>query len=242
MHPAWKPDEPVDDIDPIVEGLSEIIKGLQPGQRLPSERDLAVRMGVSRTALRDRLQQAEALGVLRRTVGSGTYVEQINPRGLAIGLQLAIDASQLSLGSLHPVRVALERQAAHDAAVSHLDESMEEMREALRYMGKAAEAEDMTGMADADAMFHRALMEAPGNAALSFFGHAMAKVRRDAMRSRARQLSLVDREPSFIVNLHAEIHDAIRAGDPIAAAQKVDAHFAEFTAAVVEIGQHPYSE
>ena len=242
MQPAREFEAPADDVDPVVEGLSTIIKRLEPGDRLPPERELASRLGVSRTALRDRLQQAEALGMLRRTVGSGTFVERINPNGLAAGLQLAIDASQLDLASLHSVRIALERQAASEAATQRLEEPLAEMQEAVQLMSTAAASEDMAQMADADAYFHRALMDASGNAALAFFGHAMAKVRRDAMRNRTRQLSLVDRSPTFIVQLHAAIHDAIRSGDPDDAARTVEAHFAEFSQAVVEIGQHPYAE
>ncbi len=228
--------------DPIVDGLSVIIKQLGAGDRLPSERELARRLGVSRTALRDRLQQAEALGVLRRTVGSGTYVDQMNPHGLAVGLQLAIDASQLSLASLHAVRVGLERQAARDAtATPHID-SLTEMEDAVQRMAGAARQAAWGEFAKADASFHRALMEAPGNPALSFFAQAMAKVRRDTMRRRTQQLGLIQRPPEFIVDLHTNVLAAVRTGDPERADASVEAHFVGFTQALVEIGQHPYAE
>ncbi|WP_083702436.1 FadR/GntR family transcriptional regulator [Pseudonocardia sp. Ae717_Ps2] len=242
MQPARDAEQLDDDVDPIAEGLSAIIKGLKPGDRLPPERELATRLGVSRTALRDRLQQAEALGVLRRRVGSGTYVERIDPNGLATGLQLAIDASQIDLSSLHSVRVALERQAALDAARHRPEIPLAEMAEAIALMRSAAADRDMARMAEADAYFHRALMDSSANTALAFFGHAMAKVRRDAMRTRTRQLSLVDRTPTFIVELHSAIFSAISSGDPERATEAVESHFAEFAQAVVEIGQHPYAE
>lgn len=242
MQPASESGSRIDDVDPIVESLSTLIRGLKPGDRLPPERELATRLGVSRTALRDRLQQAEALGVLRRTVGSGTYLERINPDGLATGLQLAIDAAQMDLSSLHSVRIALERQAAFEAAACRAPESLEEMQDALRLMTDAAVRGDMARMADADAYFHRALMDSSNNPALAFFGHAMAKVRRDAMRRRTQQLRLIDRTPKFIVQLHAAILDAILGGSSSKAATAVDDHFSEFSQAVVEIGQHPYAE
>ncbi|WP_060722155.1 FadR/GntR family transcriptional regulator [Pseudonocardia sp. EC080625-04] len=242
MQPARDAEQLTDDVDPIAEGLSTIIKSLKPGDRLPPERELATRLGVSRTALRDRLQQAEALGVLRRRVGSGTYVERIDPNGLATGLQLAIDASQMDLSSLHSVRVALERQAAFEGAHHRPPTPLAEMADATSLMRSAAADRDMARMADADALFHRALMDSSANTALAFFGHAMAKVRRDAMRNRTKQLSLIDRTPMFIVELHYAIHDAISSGNPEGAAHAVDSHFAEFSQAVVEIGQHPYAE
>ncbi|MFI6628637.1 GntR family transcriptional regulator [Nonomuraea fuscirosea] len=94
-----------------------MIRELGKGARMPPERELAERLGVSRGALRDRLRLLEGFGVLSRRQGSGTYVRRLAPEGLEFALDLALSASHLSIESLHSVRVALERQAARKAAL-----------------------------------------------------------------------------------------------------------------------------
>ncbi len=69
--------------DPIVQKLAQLIQGVGPDRRLPSEREMSISLGVSRVALRDRLQGFEILGILERRQGSGTFVRQLDSNGLA---------------------------------------------------------------------------------------------------------------------------------------------------------------
>lgn len=58
----------------IHQSLGDIISGAKPGERLPSEPDLARELGVSRATLREAMRTYETQGVLHRRQGSGTYV------------------------------------------------------------------------------------------------------------------------------------------------------------------------
>lgn len=211
--------------DPIVAKLAEVIRAVGPGGRLPSERDLAAGLGVSRTALRDRLQQVEALGVLRRTVGAGTYVQALDPSGLAVGLQLAIISSQLTLESLLSVRMALERQAAIEA--TRLRDPV-----LLGYVEKAAraiaDAPDDEALAAADAEFHDALLRAANNRAISFFADALAAPLRALVLQRLAALSQTPDFREVMKYAHGDIHKALLTGRPDRAARSVDDHFAAF--------------
>jgi GntR family transcriptional repressor for pyruvate dehydrogenase complex len=210
-------------IDPLSDALAELVRGLGPGARLPTERELAGQLGVSRTALRDRLQLLEGLGVLRRKQGSGTYVQHLAPQGLAFALDLALSSSHLSIASLHSVRVALERQAAREAA-------RKGDRVAIAYVGKALDAMVAATTAEeidaADFEFHRALLHATGNPALTFFADAMTGVLFRAVKKRRDQLKTHPRDKAVSIAAHQPLYEALLAGDEDAAGHASDKHFA----------------
>lgn len=211
--------------DPVSERLSAIILEVGLDGKLPSERALAERLEVSRTALRDRLQTLMSIGVLQRVPGSGTYVRQLSPAGLGFSISLGLMLSQLSLESLSSVRQALERQAAIEAATDADPVLVGYMGQALRTI---ARAEDDDAVDEADFQFHVALMRAARNPALSFFADALAELLREAQHhGRAEMRRLVGDEETM-VDIHQRIFDAVVAGDPAAAAAAVDYHFRRF--------------
>lgn len=208
--------------DPISTALSDLIHDLGPGGRLPSERELVERLGVSRTTLRDRLQMLQALGVISRAQGSGTYVQPLDSAGLTLALNLGISSSGLTLDSLHSVRVALERQAAIEAARYGDPVQIAYMEKALLVMD-GARGDD--AMDSADYLFHDALLRASGNPALAFFADALAGVLHRALRERRREMRRLLNDRRVMIAVHRRVHEAVRSGDPAASTEAVDAHF-----------------
>ncbi|GAA4986598.1 FadR/GntR family transcriptional regulator [Nonomuraea thailandensis] len=209
-------------VDPVSDALSGLIRELGEGARLPPERELAERLGVSRTALRDRLRLLDAFGVLSRRQGSGTYVQRLDPQGLETALDLALSASHLTIESLHSVRVALERQAAREAARRGDPVAIAHVGKALAEMEAAADAE---GIDRADFAFHQALLHATGNPALTFFADAMTGVLFRAVRQRRDRLKTHPRDKEVSVAAHRPLYEALLAGDADAAGQASDDHF-----------------
>ncbi|MEV0996056.1 FCD domain-containing protein [Nonomuraea sp. NPDC050202] len=209
-------------VDPVSAALSGLIRELGEGARLPPERELAERLGVSRTALRDRLRLLDAFGVLSRRQGSGTYVQRLDPQGLETALDLALSASHLTIESLHSVRVALERQAAREAARRGDPVAIAHVGKALADMEAAAGAEDID---HADFAFHQALLHATGNPALTFFADAMTGVLFRAVRQRRDRLKTHPRDKEVSVAAHRPLYEALLAGDADAAGQASDDHF-----------------
>jgi DNA-binding FadR family transcriptional regulator len=208
--------------DRLSADLAGILSELGVGGRLPAERTLAVQLGVSRTALRDRIQLLEALGVLDRKQGSGTYIRELDPTGLALSLDIAIAACGLSPDSVIGVRRALERQAAIEAARAADPQALEQMRLAVEAIVDNA---DQATVDSADYALHFQLMRAARNAALVFFGDALAAVIWRVIAARRVQMGRVRTEHEVMVTVHKAIYDAIVAGDPERAAAAVDAHF-----------------
>jgi DNA-binding FadR family transcriptional regulator len=214
--------------DPVSAALADILRRVGPGARLPSERDLAAQLSVSRTALRDRLGMLEGIGVLRRRSGSGTYVEPLQPQVLTVALSLGISSSDLPLNALESVRIALERQAAREAALRAEPVLIAHMRRAVDTM---ATGDGDAELFAADRVFHQSLLRAAGNPALTFFADSLAGLLERDLAERIRQLHVaMGQEPlrRLLVDAHSAIYDAVLGGDQVAAMQTIDAHFDAF--------------
>lgn len=199
------------------------------GNRLPSERSLAETLNVSRTMLRDRLSMLESLGVLDRAPGIGTRVQPLDPARLGHALDVGLQLADQTAESLQSVRVAIERQAAKEAA-GRLDRiAVAHMQIALDTIDTAQSSADVE---QADYDFHQALVRASGNRSMIFFTDALRFALR---RSFSERRALVERIPNnaeLMHNIHADILTAVQEQDAEKAMRAVDSHFEVFDAAL----------
>lgn len=213
------------DDDPVSIALTKRIKGMKPGDRLPSERDLATELGVSRTALRDRLAVLVGLGSLERQIGSGTYVAELRPQTLALALSLGLSSANLPIHALESVRIALERQAAIEACAEPDLTLTGHMQQALDVMSVATTSVEMH---QADREFHQAMLRVSGNPALIFFADVLADTLSQSMAERSVRLREKHTEEGLrdlFVELHTPIYEAIMSGDEERAVLAVEEHF-----------------
>jgi GntR family transcriptional regulator, transcriptional repressor for pyruvate dehydrogenase complex len=136
--------------------------GLKPGDRLPPQRDLAEQLGVSRPSLREAISVLEAMGLVSVRVGSGVYVAPQSARA-----PLWRFADRCSPRDVYEARCGLEGYAARLAAqrasaadTRRLDDTTSAMRNALA-------ADDIAGMAAADAAFHDLVFALAANPVLA---------------------------------------------------------------------------
>jgi GntR family transcriptional regulator, transcriptional repressor for pyruvate dehydrogenase complex len=137
---------------------------IQPGDRLPPERQLAASMGVGRSAIREALAALELLGVVTVRPGSGTYLRgrasELLPQTLSWGMLIGAPKTR----ELIEVRHGLEVQAARQAAASIDAEALEVLT------GHLAEMESNKTSFDrfvaADMRFHQAIAAAADNSLL----------------------------------------------------------------------------
>ena len=106
--------------DAVLDHLTgEILDGrVVPGERLPTERDLATRLGASRSAVREAIKVLQAQGVLTSQAGPGGGTRVATGQGVALGrmLRLHVALGAVSFDELTETRVLLERGAARAAA------------------------------------------------------------------------------------------------------------------------------
>lgn len=210
--------------DPIVAKLAELIQEVGSNRRLPSEREMADSLGVSRVALRDRLQGFEVLGIVERRQGAGTFVRQLDPGGLAALLDLMLASAHVSHDDLHTVRIALERESARQAALSEVID----LGEMYRCLYVFEHGKRVNEIVEADASFHRHLMKVSGSPGLSFFADALQLSLFKSLHYRNRRWSKLVGINPILVELHLDIVRAIEDQDPERAAAAVDRHFSTF--------------
>jgi GntR family transcriptional repressor for pyruvate dehydrogenase complex len=148
----------------IVQQIEEsVLNGtLKPGDQLPAERDLAQRLGVSRTAVREAVKALREKGLVEAYSGRGTFVTDGTSQAARQSFDLMIKIGQQE-GSPHlaELRLLLEPGIAALAAQRIKDEDLATMREAVAVMDRSQK--DPAAYIEADLDFHLALAEAAGN-------------------------------------------------------------------------------
>lgn len=195
------------------ETVERLLDGIKLGihDRLPAERELAARLGVSRVTVRDALRELSAAGYVetRRGRSGGTFVIR-RPAP-----PTTIDATTLT--DTLTFRRAVETGAAEAAARAALSRGQ---REALTAALAAAKAADLNEYRQADSRLHLAIADASGSPSLAA----------SVVDARVRMVDLLDAIPMLEVNLahsndqHARIVAAILAGDPDRAREAMDEH------------------
>ncbi|MBA4021535.1 MAG: GntR family transcriptional regulator [Gordonia sp.] len=200
----------------VVDRMQELIRtGEWPvGARIPAEPELVEQLGVGRNTIREAVRALEHSGFLEPRRGDGTYVRSRNL--LAAAISRCVSSSEVL--ELLQVRRALEREAAQSAARNRTDAQVRSLRELLIAMRSAFEADDLQRYIDADIAFHTTLVAAAGNALLSELYDGVAEV---MSRTHATLIAAdVDAHPH--PTGHAEVVDAVAAGDSAGALAAVD--------------------
>lgn len=191
--------------------------GLEAGDRLPPERELAQRLGVSRATLSQALVALEVIGVVAVRHGDGTIVTG-SPR--ASRIVDAIRAHADRLPEIIETRDALETKIAALAAVRRTDDDLARIDDALTAM--AADVEAGGRGVEGDERFHGAVTAAAHSLLLA---RLMDEIGDLIKETRIESLSQPGR-PANSLTGHRAIADAIRAQDPEAAAAAMHAHVA----------------
>jgi GntR family transcriptional repressor for pyruvate dehydrogenase complex len=206
--------------DEIVEQIMGLIESgeLQPGQRLPSERDLCVQFGAGRSSLREALRCLSIVGVLHARVGEGTSVAVDSGKFLGKILQWRLITEQQNIENLMQVRIALEGLTAANVAVHGTAEDLRLLKTHLDKMRAALN--DRKRFTELDLEFHIALAKASGN---SLAMDLISMIRGQLARALSRVLVLPNARPLSLEE-HLLIVKNIRVRDPEGARNAMDIH------------------
>jgi GntR family transcriptional repressor for pyruvate dehydrogenase complex len=191
--------------------------GLEVGDRLPPERELASRLGVSRATVSQALVAMEVVGMVSVRHGDGVVL--VEPAGSAKVVN-ALRRHAQQLPEIIEAREALETKLAALAAGRRTESDLAAMDEALAFMERDI-ASGGRGV-EADERFHAAVTAAGHSPLLA---RLMAEISDLIRETRISSLSQPER-PVNSLRGHRKIADAIRAGDAEAAALAMQEHVA----------------
>jgi GntR family transcriptional regulator, transcriptional repressor for pyruvate dehydrogenase complex len=181
---------PVGLTEQLVQRLeSLVLKGvLSPGEQLPSERQLAGLLSVSRASLRQALKVLQVMGVLEVRHGSGNYLSAAAEEILKVPPRVLVPLRGLTQAELFEVRRAMEAEAAAAAAERATEKEIELMR--IELNGMRANRHDRVAYGVHDLAFHNAIAAASSNRCFIWFLSLANKVLYQALLRRPNRKSL----------------------------------------------------
>lgn len=152
--------------DKIIRQIRDLISAgqLKPGDKLPSERQLSDKLGVSRTLLRNALKKLEFFGILKALPQSGTVVAGIGMNALEGLITDMLNLRGNDFKSLVEARVILEKNSAQLAAINRTEEDIVSIRKAIQEYNEKVNDGDFA--IEEDFMFHLKIAEASKNSVL----------------------------------------------------------------------------
>ncbi|MGC8120797.1 FCD domain-containing protein [Marinobacter sp. VGCF2001] len=197
--------------------------GLAPGQKIPSERQLVARLGVSRPVVREALHELQARGVIETRHGKGSFVASIvpGPGNQETGALMHLyQGHARTLYDLLEVREQLDGQAAFLAAqrATNID------RHRLTKAFQALETTDPLSNARPDHNFHQAIVEASHNPILVHILNGLKNMMLLTVQASVSNLNPREDMRRKIMRQHRQLYEAIIASKPEQARKIATAH------------------
>lgn len=214
--------------DAISEHLQRLLREgvLHAGEALPSERDMAAALNVSRASLREALKHMETSGLITQR-GRGGFVVANVAEGKLVDPLHALASGQSALDTCLQVlelRHGLEAVSAYFAAVRATAADKRRLKSLYRALGEAKTRADEDAHAELDADFHVAIADAAHNAVLS---HAMRSMIDVLKATLAESHHIIAGQPRDLERIHAQHGDMLTAildGDAVRAQAAAHTH------------------
>ena len=206
---------------------------LRPGDRLPTEQQLALAHGVSRTVVREAVHQLKSKALVASRQGSGVFVAP-SPTNQPLVFDPSVLDSVQSVVHVVEVRRVLEGEIAALAAERATRGQIAALRRALKAIDAAVD-EGRDGVAE-DLAFHQVIGESTGNPQFRLLLGFLEQYLREGMRiTRGNEARRAD----FMVAVQSEhraIYEAIAAHDPVAARHHANEHLVRGEQRLIEGG------
>jgi GntR family transcriptional regulator, transcriptional repressor for pyruvate dehydrogenase complex len=212
-----------------------ILRGiLQPGERLPSERELSDRLGVSRPSLREAVSDLQQRGLLTSRPNAGIFVADVLGSAFSPALIGLFSSHEEAVIDYVAFRRDMEALSAERAARLGTETDLKVIAAVFAKMEAAHQKRDPSDEAELDASFHMAIIEASHNVVMLHMMRSMYDLLRSGVFYN-RQVMFKNRlTRDHLLDQHRAINDAIQARDPAAARAAIEAHMDFIQTAMAE--------
>ncbi|MFA4840212.1 MAG: FadR/GntR family transcriptional regulator [Agrococcus sp.] len=194
---------------------------LRPGDRLPPEQELAERLGLSRSSMREAVKALEAMRILDVRRGDGTYVTSLQPSLLLEAMSFVLDFHEShAVLEVFEVRGIVEPASAALAARRATPEQVAAMREHLTAVHAETPSDELV---EHDVAFHRMIAAATGN---DYLVGLLETISSQTARARVWRALTQDHAVPRTLQEHERILDAIADGDADVARAAMIVHIA----------------
>ena len=209
-------------VNKVIFDIKELInlKNLEPGEKLPSERMLSDRFGVSRGLVRDAIQKLEVYGILKSKPQSGTFIADIGVIAINGMIDDIVRLENQDFKSLVETRILLELKTVRLAALRRTEDDLLNMKAALTsYSEKVLNGEDAV---QEDLLFHLAIAKATGNSTINNF---MLMITPEIITNFEEHHVCDKGLATKGIEEHQRIYDAIEQQNPQLAKKMMKKHF-----------------
>lgn len=201
-----------------------------PGSRLPGERELAERFGVSRVTIREAEIALEALGHIAIKTGSGAYAVR--------GSSQAPDGlPDVTAFELTAARAVIEAESAAMAAVNMTEAGIAELRALVDAMSRT-EPGVPGNLDDLDRRFHVEIARLSGNPVIEYAVKTLWRIRTELPQVKKVYSSVCTKDTNERTDEHAAVLAALVKGDPAAARLAMREHFQRLFEAMLSASEH----
>ena len=204
----------------VVRRILDMVKAgiLKAGDPLPTERDLAVSLNVSRPSVREAMRGLMVLGVVRTRQGGGGYISDLGPDTLLGPIQFYLSLEDMNIRELYDARSLIESDVARRAAVNIDDAGLEQLEALLAEQHETLG--DPLAFRKSDYAFHELIWIGSRNAFLKRIGESLNVLGLEFRKRASEKPGVLQRS----LQDHRRLLDALKARDPDAAAQAAELH------------------
>ena len=209
----------------VAQQLNKLIDNevIKPGERFPSERELAEQLGVSRPTIREAMIALELSGVIEIRTGSGIYVTHHKTK-----IKPELDDDGIGPFEILEIRLILEAEACALAATRISDDQIAQLRKVVEEMEEEQRQPDASEKADQK--FHSIIAQASQNSAISSVVDWLWHLRNESILSTAFLQSIRNEGVHPSIDEHRKILEALQQRNPKKARAAMKQHIENATA------------